>query len=303
VNSGFSLFEAMPSHRMAREQLERRLDLPKLFAAIDADPGIVGAGVVYIDERFNVFVLREFQPICSIVPKKVILREAPRYTAPAQYAEQIKNSPRESRVVGEAVGTTLACAGAVIGWFVVLSGTVAVPFSAGASAAVTVIAYSAATASTAQCLIGGTRPVLELRDPSFNDRLDSEEWYQTTMTILDGVSLAGVGASALTTARLINMTRATTGKGTRDVLRGLSRQERRKLTDELLRLQHPTLSTQLVRLRQLAGELPKRISNTEIRQATLHQIRDSLGATLGFAGSAYSGNVKSIAVGLYEEIE
>ena len=29
------------------------LSLPRLFAAIDADPGIVGAGVVYIDADFN----------------------------------------------------------------------------------------------------------------------------------------------------------------------------------------------------------------------------------------------------------
>ncbi len=64
------------SQFMARQRIESQINLPRLFAAIDADPGIVGAGVVYIDADFNVITLREFKPICSIKPKRIILREA-----------------------------------------------------------------------------------------------------------------------------------------------------------------------------------------------------------------------------------
>jgi hypothetical protein len=99
----------------------------------------------YIDADFNVVTLREFQPICSIAPKRIILREAQKYIAPAQFAQQVQDNPRESRLVGEAINTSLSCAGAIIGWLVVLSGTVAVPFTAGASSVVTVIGYTAAT--------------------------------------------------------------------------------------------------------------------------------------------------------------
>src|SRR3546814_19485464 len=67
------------SQFMARQRIESQINLPRLFAAIDADPSIVGAGVVYIDAEFNVVTLREFKPICSIAPKRVILREAKRY--------------------------------------------------------------------------------------------------------------------------------------------------------------------------------------------------------------------------------
>lgn len=82
------------SQFMARQRIESQINLPRLFAAIDADPGIVGAGVVYIDADFNVVTLREFKPICSIKPKRLILREAQKYIAPAQFAQQVQDNPR-----------------------------------------------------------------------------------------------------------------------------------------------------------------------------------------------------------------
>ena len=291
------------SQFMARQRIESQINLPRLFAAIDADPAIVGAGVVYIDANFNVVTLREFQPICSIAPKRVILREAQKYIAPTQFAQQVQDNPRESRLVGEAVNTTLSCAGAVIGWIVVLSGSVAVPFSAGASSVVVALGYTAATASSLQCFASGYRTVNEIRNPAKNDQLDSEEWYQYTMIALDAASLVGVGASSLATLKLVRLNKAATGKSVREVLRGLNRQERAKLTKELLSINDPRLSSKMIKLKQLSGELPKRFTPTEVKHATVTQIKDALGAVIGFTGSAVSGNVRTIAVGLYEEAE
>ncbi|AZE58983.1 MULTISPECIES: hypothetical protein [Pseudomonas] len=291
------------SQFMARQRIESQINLPRLFAAIDADPAIVGAGVVYIDADFNVVTLREFQPICSIAPKRVILREAQKYIAPTQFAQQVQDNPRESRLVGEAVNTTLSCAGAVIGWIVVLSGSVAVPFSAGASSVVVALGYTAAAASSVQCFASGYRTVNEIRNPARNDQLDSEEWYQYTMIALDAASLIGVGSSALATVKLVRLNRASTGKSVREVLRGLNRQERAKLTKELLSINDPRLTSKMIKLKQLSGELPKRFTPTEVKHATVTQIKDALGAAIGFTGSAVSGNVRTIAIGLYEEAE
>lgn len=302
---GSSLFNiGMDSNRsqfMARQRIESLINLPRLFAAIDADPAIVGA--VYIDADFNVVTLREFQPICSIAPKRLILREAQKYIAPTQFAQQVQDNPRESRLVGEAVNTTLSCAGAVIGWIVVLSGSVAVPFSAGASSVVVALGYTAAAASSVQCFASGYRTVNEIRNPARNDQLDSEEWYQYTMIALDAASLVGVGSSALATVKLVRLNKASTGKSVREVLRGLNRQERAKLTKELLSINDPRLTSKMIKLKQLSGELPKRFTPTEVKHATVTQIKDALGAAIGFTGSAVSGNVRTIAIGLYEEAE
>lgn len=291
---------ANSSQFMARQRIQARINLPQLFAAIDADPRIVGAGVVYIDAEFNVITLREFQPICSIRPKRVILREIKKYQTPDQYTQQLQTNPRESKVVKEAVNTTLSCAGAVIGWFVVFSGTIAAPFSAGTSLVLTYVGGAAATASSIQCGIGLMRTVREVTNPAANDALDSNQWYQNASLVLDGVSLLGVGASGLTTLKYLQVHKASTGRSWLELTKSLSRQQRKSLTDELLSIKHPTLTAKQLKLEQAAGNLTKRYTPTEISHATKTLMRDSLGATFGFAGS---GTVQSIAVGLYEEFE
>ncbi|UVM73163.1 NAD synthetase [Pseudomonas alvandae] len=291
------------SQFMARKRIESQVNLPRLFAAIDADPNIAGAGVVYIDSEYNVVTLREFKPICSIAPKRIILREAKKYIAPQQFIDQVKSSPRESKLGTESMNASLSCVAAVIGWVVVFSGSVAVPFTAGASAFVVALGAAAATASTAQCVIGGMRVANELTNPTGNDEMNDADWYNIVSPILDGVSLVGVGGSALTTVRLLKASKAAgTGKSWYQLLKGLSRQERSKLTKELLTLKDPSLTAKLLKLQQRAGALPKRYSSAEIRHATLTQIKDSLGGALGIIGS-YTGDgaVKTVAVGLYEE--
>jgi hypothetical protein len=288
-----------PSQLLARRQIESRINVARLYAAVDADPGIVGAGVVYIDADYNVVTLREFTPICSIQPKRLILREAKRYIAPAQFVQEVQDNPRESRLLKEAIGTTLSCTGAILGWIVVFSGTVAVPFTAGASMVVAGIGLAATTASTAQCFVGGIRTSNEINNPAANDALDNAEWYQNVSLVLDAVSLLGVGASGLTTLKFLQARKAATGRSWYESTKGLSRQQRKALTDELLSLKHPQLTSKVLKLQQQSGLLPKRYTPTQLQHATRTQIQDAVGGAIGFVGSS---TVQSIAVGLYEEI-
>ncbi|CAM3634695.1 hypothetical protein D3C81_310290 [compost metagenome] len=298
TDSRMSGLGASPSRYFARQRVESQTNLPKLFAAIDADPGIVGAGVVYIDADYNIIILREFQPLCSVLPKRVILRETKKYLTPAQFLDQLRNNPRESRVIAEALSASVACVSAWLGWSVVFSGTVAVPFTAGVSAVLVPIGAAAAAASSAQCLIGVQRVFNEVLDPAENDRLDSLEWYRNMSSMLEAVSLLGAGVSGATTIKYLQLRKATTGRSWNDLSQRLSRQQRKALTDELLKLKHPSLTAKQLRLKQSLGELPKRYTPTEFRHGTINLIKDSLGATLSVAGSSYS---KSIAIGLYEE--
>jgi len=291
------------AHRNARQRVESQVDVRRLFQVIDADPAIAGAGVVYIESDFSVVTLREFQPVCSVAPKTIVLREAPRHIAPIEFVRELQMQPRESRLVLEAVNTAFSCTGAVISWIVGCSGTGALPFTVGASSAVVAVGYATAVASSVQCLVGARRVRNETVDPQRNDWLDSNDWYRYTQVALDVVSLAGAGTTSLATVRLVRMTKAATGKSTTEVLRGISRQERAKLTRELLSIQHPGLTSKMIRLKQLSGEFPKRFTPTQIRQTTITQIVDAMGASVSFAGSSLSGGLKTVAVGLYEEVE
>ncbi|UVL24093.1 NAD synthetase [Pseudomonas donghuensis] len=294
-----SRLDSNPSQFFARQRIESRINLPKLFAAIDADPGIVGAGVVYIDADYNVVTLREFQPICSVLPKRVILREAPKYQAPAQFMHQLQNNPRESRVVKEAVNTTLSCTGAVLGWIVLFSGSIAVPFTGGTSLALSYVGGAAALASSGQCIVGIARTYNEINNPSDNDEMDQNVWFQAVMPVLDAVSLLGVGASGLNTVKYLQVRKAATGSSWYELTKTLSRQQRKSLTKELLLIKHPSLTAKQLKLKQSVGELVKRYTPTEFKHATQTLIKDSLGAATGLAGS---NTVQTIAVGLYEEL-
>jgi hypothetical protein len=296
------LKDGFPSaHLTTRQWVESTIDLRKLFAAIDADPAIVGAGVVYLDAQLRVIVLREFQPICSVVPKKVILREAPSYVGRVEFARRLANEPRESDVMFEAVNAGFACGSAVISWLVMVGGSALSPFTFGATGVVAAIGYSSAIASSVQCVIGARRTYNEMTDPARNDALDSEPWYQAVMAGLDAASLLGAGNAAMSTVRFVSMLKKTTGKNTHQVLKGLSRQERVKLTKELLSINHPEISRKMIKLKQMAGELPKRYTSAEIKRGTVVQMVDAVGAISSITGSVRSGNTRTIALGLYEQ--
>lgn len=288
-----------PSQIMARRRIEAMIDLRKLYTAIDADPAISGAGVVYIDSSFNVVTLREFTPICSIHPKRIIIREAQRNISPQQFAQNVQSNPRESRLVAESVNTSLACAGAVLGWIAIIGGSAIVPFTGGASLAITAIGVSAAAAGTAQCGIGAMRVVNEINDPTRNDELDSEEWYQNMSKALDVVSLAGVGATGATVLRVMNMRKAMTGRSWYQSLKGLNRQERRRLTNEILQNRNPALTPTMRKALQRSGELPKRFATSEISSTLAINIKDALSVGTGLLGS---GTIQTYAIGLYEEL-
>lgn len=289
------------AHTTTRQQLISLLDLPKLYRTIDADPAIVGAGVVHIGSDYQVTVLREFVPLCSINPKRVILREVAGQTMTAdEYAEWVASSPRESQLWREAVGMTLACGGAVIGVIVAKAGIASAPLSAGSSLAVTYMAYTAAAASALQCGNGIWRTYKELTNPAENTYYDSLSWYQAMTVALDGISLVGAGSTTFATVKTVITIKNTTGRNVADILRHMSRQERAKLTNEVLRLQNPRHPREIIRLKQLAGTLPKRFNNVQLRQDVLIQLADQVGAALAVTGSGLSGNINSVAIGIYE---
>ncbi|OIN48615.1 NAD synthetase [Pseudomonas azotoformans] len=292
------------AHTTTRQRLTSLLDLPKLYRTLDADPAIVGAGVVHIGSDYQVTVLREFVPLCSIRPKRVILREmAGPIRAAEEYAQLAASSARESQVWKEASGVVSSCGGAVIGIIIAKAGIAAAPFSAGTSLALSYVALAGTAASGVQCLNSLWRTYNEFVNPAENDYYDSLGWYQAMTVALDGISLVGAGSTTFATVKTIMAIKHSTGREVTDVLRHMSRQERAKLTTEVLRLKNPRHPSAMVRLKQLSGQLPRRFSNSQIRLSIMTQIQDQIGATLAVAGSTLSGNVNHVIVALYEEFD
>ncbi len=281
------------------------LNQNKLFKNIDSIPELNGAAVIYIDSSYTIVELRPFIPTCSLHPIKVVLREPPKMMSQSEFAAHLKGGQgniRESKLVEEVAGTVLSCGAAFLGWIVVLGSSAAIPLSGGTSSAITYLAVAASAASSAQCFNGIARSGLEVAAPQVNDFLDSQEWYQNMTTALDIISLAGAVAAGAATLKTVKLLMANSGKSASSILKGLSRSERKRLTQEVIRLNNPGVSNKLLKSMVNSGSFPKRYSGIQITQSLKLQLKDTIGAAMSFSGSGLSGNVNSIAIGIYEEL-
>lgn len=283
-----------------KRRLQRELDVERIFAALDADPNTTGAGVGFIDHEFTVVSLREFEPVCRKYPINLILREPPRGMNADKYASELKSSRNDSRKTGELINMGLSCGAAVLSWIVVLGSGAAIPITGGTSSAVTYLGYAAASASTLQCANGVVR---SSSSSETLDYLDSKDWYNTASTALDIISLGGAAAAGATTIKMVQTLRATTSKSVIEILKGLSRAERKRLTMEIHRLNHPGISQSMLKVVTNSGQLTKRYSSQAIVNAVSLNLKDAIGASLSITGSGYGGTIKNLAVGIYEVLD
>ncbi|EGQ7929078.1 hypothetical protein LH709_000081 [Vibrio vulnificus] len=297
-------FRIRPSikEQQLRARIEQTVNLKQLFKVIDSRPETSGAGVIYIAGDSTLISLRKFSSSCRVNPINIVLKE-PTYPMSADsYAKELKSSNRESKLASELIGASLSCASAVLGWVVVVGSVGAAPISGGTSAAVTYLGYGAAVASTLQCMVGIGRSGAEHFSPDNLDALDSQAWYLNTSKALDYISLVGVGASGTATIKAISNLQKSSGKSLNEVLKGLNRHERVRLTKEISKQNIPNLSSKAYKQLVRSGSVKRRYSSQEISNAVRLQLKDAIGATISFVGSATSGNVGAIAVGIYEEL-
>jgi hypothetical protein len=281
------------------------IDTKTLFKKIDAIPGLAGAGIVYIDSKYNIIELRKFEPVCQLNPIKIVLREPPQLMSQAEFASHLKGSQgniRESKLVGELGNAAWSCGTAMIGWFVIATSTVSIPLTGGLSTAITYLASAATIAGTLQCINGVVRGTNEFLAPERNDYLDNQEWYENATMAVDLVSLAGASASAFVTIKTIKIMQANSGRSTLDMLKSLSRPEQRRLNNEIIRANIPGVSNKLLKsIRKRPGYKP--YSTKHITASFRLQIVDAVGASMSFTGSVSSGTLRSlaVAVAIYEE--
>lgn len=290
--------------KAVKETLIADSSIKQLFQKLDSDPKLVGAGVVFVDKNSHAIQLRPFQASCRIKPIHIVLHEIPSHEPPMSYATKLQSNERESRAVVESVSVLLSCGAAVLGWLVVTGSAGAAPITGGGSTAITVLSYGAAYASTIQCGVGLVRTYNELTGGEHNnDWLDSQEWYNETMRALDIISLAGAATAGIMSFKAYQVAKTATGKSLKQTLRGMSRAERKRLTEEIIRVNHPGVSNTALKRMIRSGLYPKRYSSNTINTSLMLHVKDAVGATFSFSGSFTSGVLRNIAVGVYEEVK
>lgn len=279
-----------------------------LLNRIDRIPGMQNVRVAYFD-GIRLIEIRPHPPMCMKNTLSLIIRPVTRQET-VQITQPPVKSKQAVRLYQEIFSTSLSCGAAALSWIVVGGSASAIPISGGASSAITILSYGAATASTLQCGNSLFRLYNETDygDAKVNQWLDSQSWYQQTTASLDVISVAGGVASAGATLKMV-LNLKSAGTPIKEALKGLSRQQRKRLTEELIRIQNPSMSNGTLKALIAAGIHPKRFGKIEIRSAIRRQIRDAISASLSFSGSATSGvirnpqSIPNIAIALVEEFE
>lgn len=268
--------------------LPRDFDVSLFLKKLDENYELKGIRVVYISDGATK-VVRAGPPYCSHGQRAVILRDPIEQTALQlpQVAQE-----RDGKVLSEVLGAGISCTAAIISWIVVLGSASAAPVTAGGSTFLTFLAHGAAAASSVQCVNGVGRVATEFYAPDQLDVLDQQSWYQHTSSAIDAISILGAVAASAITIKLVLQLKATTGKTVSSILKGLSRQERRRLAEELVRAQNPGMSSKQLKLLVSQGIYPKRFAKWQVPNALRRQLLDAVGAAMSFTGSSLSGVVR-----------
>lgn len=100
-----------------------------------------------------------------------------------------------------------------------------------------------------------------------------------------------------------------TGTPIKEILKGLSRQQRKQVTEEIIRTQNPGISNKALKALVAAGTYPKRFGKIKLSNTVRLQLKDAVGAALSFSGSATGGVIRNpqaipdLAIALFEEFE
>ena len=265
----------------AEEEASRRKEF---FATLDKIPGMHGAGVVFVDSKEKPVIIRN----PTGYPKKtLIVRETPKI---------VETEPVDDRFLNEITGTILSCSAAVLGVVAIFGGSALVPFSGGTSTALVYLAYAATTASAVQCGMGIYRTAkIHQGETSTVDWLDSQEWYLYASMTLDGISIAGgVGATAASVKTALALKRAAPTKSWWQILKGMQRAERKRLAEDLARINNPGISNKALKEMVRSGMIPKRYAQTQITQSARTQIIELFGAGASMIGSGLNGVINKV---------
>ncbi|SBS31378.1 hypothetical protein MSP8886_02093 [Marinomonas spartinae] len=264
------------------DQVKRYISsvLSTLFTEIDKMPAIRGAGVCFVDSDDNVTKLRPAKNNRHIHKKMyVILREPVSSVAPSQFASYLREAnakAREEQFHKELYSAIEACGPIVIGWIVVGATAAAAPISGGSTGIISMTVAAGTIAGTALCVNSANRALTAgVGYGDLLDMLDQNEWYQETISALNIISLAGTAASSVQIFRHIRSLKRL-GHSYMDILKGLKREDRVHLTEEILRLKNPHVNNIALKRMIRAGRYPEAFSNSVFRADVIRNIKDAV---------------------------
>lgn len=283
-------------------RLRFTLNAENLYSKINHDNALgqdlSGMGIIFIDNEFTAVTLLES---CRAKPAYLILREPPLQVPVEHYAKALQSNERESKHIQEITATVISCSVMALNWLAIVSMGTAIPLTGGLSAAGIALLKTGAVISSLQCANGGYRTYKEFSDPAGLDMMDNKDWYKYSTLALDTISVGLAVQSGASLIKNYHHLKKASGINPDKFLHSLNRHERKRLTLEIVKLNHPALAHSNGALKRMinANMYPKRYQQIQINDALRVRIKDAVAGVLTFGGSATSGSIKYLAVGVY----
>ncbi|HYL97882.1 MAG TPA: hypothetical protein VEZ90_02925 [Blastocatellia bacterium] len=265
------------------------LNQTRLAHDIDRIDELRGSGLVYIDD-FSSRLLRPSQH-SSGLETLVIIEDRRVATSPSQTSAPPVADHHGHSITSELVGMGLSCGSAVLSGTALLGEGAGTPFTEGLSAIPIPLTWAAFTASTLQCVNSVGRVISLSVNPTSLDQLDSSTWYKTTSEVLDVISLADAPVALGEAGKAIMLLRRSTGRPFFDLLKGMSRMERKRLAQELAFATGDARSGKQFKALVRDGKLPSIFSQTSIDRGIRIRLMDAVGSGLDITSSSRDGAI------------
>lgn len=288
--------------------------LGQITTNIDKITQFNGAGVCYIDQDDHVYKLREFMPTVRSKPVYIVLRQPPdaiKINDFEAYIRQNNVSPRETRLTSELKGLGYNCGGMVLGWIGVAASGVGSLATFGFSSVVFVISIASALSGIAQCANSAMRVYDEAFDNgALSEKLNTEEWYNNTLTALEAVSLFSAVIGAKGILQIFKIDFSTHGaKYVMEKLKNLTSRKKKELTIQIASFNRP-VPNQLYFFNLIGGNFSKLVQTRTIYKKDItSELIDALGSALTVRSSIDGGGIlnpnkpSSFTIGILEGLE
>ncbi|PKG39490.1 hypothetical protein [Psychromonas sp. Urea-02u-13] len=233
--------------------------LQEMYMSLDSDSEFQHAGVIFEYEKNRIGKLSVNPGSLILSPSshydKKTLRESCRADGKIIYIREVsfpKHVPNHKRVElvkstlwEESKSTMISCAGAGSGWVLLFAEAGGGGASFGATWAAMPLTLASTSAATFQCGTGIGRVINEVNGNSeYNQWLDSSPTFATVMFALDVVQVADLAKAGLDSTSLYFKFKQNKAFGQNKLLKmykGMTRANRKKLAEEILKINNPKL--------------------------------------------------------------
>jgi len=271
-------------------------DFAALGAAMDCNRDFAQAGIIYAEgaNRYLVRPNKRHPNGQSGVVTHVIVTKYPAHATKSSVGKSLSDAVSAKSLGPEVASTVLSCGAMLITAGVIATGSAAVPLTGGASSLLVAIAYAGATATTLQC-VNGVYRLYDLVDNGGHkvEWFDSQGWYNATSTALDLISLASAGGALKEAVATWRAMKSVSSLKATQWLQAYPRQDRARLTEQIIRAQNPGISNKEIKAAIRAGLYPKRFPIEPVQVELARQLSNVVTSAAALAGSAVSGVIAS----------